>query len=93
LFRVEVRINTTRNILTYFQVQLDATVTIEDIEEGYYDEWTETWVDVSIPYVETIDIVTSTTLQILKFSEPVTITFPTDLNTYVIPEQGPSVIN
>lgn len=87
-FRVEVRINTTRNILTYFQIDVDVEITIEDmIWDGYYNEVTYEWVDIEIPYTEVVNIDTTTTLQILKFSEPVTVTFPTDLNTYVNPEE------
>lgn len=85
LFRVEMRINTTRNIFSYLKVELDATVTIEDVEyTGYYDEGSSTWVDVELPYTEIVDINTATTIQLLKFSEAVTITLPTDLDTYTL---------
>ena len=85
LFRIEMRINTTRNIFSYLKVELDATLTIEDVEyTGYYDEGSYTWVDVELPYTEIVDINTATTIQLLKFSEAVTITLPTDLDTYTL---------
>lgn len=88
-FRFEVRINTARNILTYFQADIDVTVTIEDYEDGYWDDEEMEWVDVEVPYVETVSVDTTTTIQILKFSEPVTVTLPTDLATYE--EMGGSI--
>jgi hypothetical protein len=87
-FRIEVRIDTTRNILTYFQIDVDVEITIEDmIWDGYYNESTYEWVQIEIPYTQVVDIDTTTTLQILKFSEPVTVTLPTDLDTYVNPDE------
>lgn len=92
-FRVEVRVNTTRNILTYFQMDIDVVLTIEDYyDEGYWDDVNYEWVDVEVPFTTTVDIDTTTTLQILKFSEAVTITLPGDLNTYVEPENPQPVL-
>jgi len=83
LFRVEVRLDTTRNIFTYFQIQLDAVIDIADVyTDGYWDDVNDEWVEIEVPFEQTIDIDMTTTLEINAFSEPVTVTFPTDLATY-----------
>jgi hypothetical protein len=83
-FRIEVRIDSTRNVFTLFEIALDATLTInETIYDGYYDEGTYEWVEFEIESSQVIDIDTTTTLTINAFSEPVAITFPTDLDDYL----------
>ncbi len=82
-FRIEVGINTTRNILSYFEVAIDVTLTIDDRYDYYYwDEQTSQQIEDDIAYTEVIDIDTTTRFVINKFSEPVTITLPEDLEEY-----------
>ena len=82
-FRLELHIDSTRNIFSYFQVQLDGIITIQDSHyDGYWDEENSIWVEIEIPFEQIVDIDMTTTLELNAFSEPVTITFPTDLATY-----------
>jgi hypothetical protein len=81
LFRFEVRIDTVRNIMNFFKVNVDLTVTREETWE-YWDHNISDYVALS--EVEIIDVDAEVILQILKFSEPVVIVLPEDLDDYLI---------
>jgi hypothetical protein len=84
ILRVEVQIDTAKNMLKSFEFEVDATmnVTNDEYVDGYYDSVEQEWVDIYVECESTIDVDSTITLEVNKFSEAVSITFPTDFADY-----------
>lgn len=84
ILRIEVQIDTAKNILKKFEFEVDATLDIaeEEYVGGYYDSEISDWVDTYVDVDTTIDVDSTITFEINKFSEAVSITFPTDFDDY-----------
>ncbi|MFA5236150.1 MAG: hypothetical protein WC399_04870 [Bacilli bacterium] len=84
ILRIEVQIDTAKNMLKKFEFEIDATLNVpgEEYVDGYYDSIEQEWVEILVDVTTTVDVDSTITFDVNKFSEAVSITFPTDFNTY-----------